>query len=131
MFRNRTKSGAARVRFIVHKKQAKDAAPRHTLMRSTVANYHQPAKGATDPRLRRQLAELAVYCEKMAAAVEKLKARKRKRDKKVARVGPEQLQSERFFALWTRLFPGAEALAVKIVLRFDDPHRSRLRAHHH
>jgi hypothetical protein len=45
------------------------------IMRSMAADYRQQAEGTKDPGLRRQLAEMAVYCEKMAAAIEKLKAK--------------------------------------------------------
>ena len=44
------------------------------IMRSMAADYRHQAEGTTDPALRRQLAEMAAYCDKMAAAIEKLKA---------------------------------------------------------
>jgi hypothetical protein len=53
------------------------------IMRSMAVDYRQQAEGAKDPGLRRQLAEMAVYCDKMAAAIEKLKAKEKEvRDKK-------------------------------------------------
>lgn len=52
------------------------------IMRSMAADYRQQADGTKDPGLRRQFAELAVYCDKMAAAIEKLKAKEKEvRDK--------------------------------------------------
>ena len=46
-------------------------------MRSMAADYRQQAEGTKDPGLRRQLSEMAVYCDKMATAIEKLKAKEK------------------------------------------------------
>lgn len=47
------------------------------IMRGMAADYRQQAEGAEDPGLRRQLTEMATYCDKMAAAIEKLKAKEK------------------------------------------------------
>jgi hypothetical protein len=47
------------------------------IMRGMAADYRHQAEGTKDPGLRRQLAEMAVYCEKMADAIEKLKAKEK------------------------------------------------------
>lgn len=46
-------------------------------MRNMAADYRRQAEGSTDPGLRRQLAEMAVYCDKMADSIEKLKAKEK------------------------------------------------------
>jgi len=48
-------------------------------MRGMAADYRQQAASTKDPDVRRRFGEMAVYCDKMAAAIEKLKAKAEQR----------------------------------------------------
>jgi len=56
---------------------ARDAASRRTHHARHGGGLPTEAEGTKDPGLRRQLAEMAIYCEKMADAIEKLKAKEK------------------------------------------------------
>jgi len=49
------------------------------IMRGMAADYRQQAASTKDPDVRRRFGEMAVYCDKMAAAIEKLKAKAEQR----------------------------------------------------
>ena len=46
----------------------------HEIMRSMAVDYRRAAEGAADPERRDRLAGLAEYCQKMAAAMERVGA---------------------------------------------------------
>jgi hypothetical protein len=44
----------------------------HEIMRSMAVDYRREAEGIADPARRHRLVDLAEYCQKMAAAMERL-----------------------------------------------------------